>query len=534
MNVLKKHKSPENIADNISPQEIREHLAEMFKSKDFIASQRLMDFLSYVVEQTLEGNIKNIKAYNIAVDVFGLGSDFDSLINPLVRTEAVRLRSKLEHYYLLNPTSNIHISIPKGGYSPIFTRIQNKDYVSEDLHLPELPTSIVIVPFENINNSVEGKNFNSGLTNEIITSLTRFHEITVIDHNNYARIKDTAPSTQPMSPYPRFILSGGVLFQKKKFKLWVSLGDSTTSENIWAESFSGAFKDDIFETLENIAEKIVYRIAADFGFIQQTLLKEFDNGRLPSSYAQKVYLLYHRWINRLTISDFKLALSALEEVLAEEPGNVQARGMLADLYASNHYLSYGLVKNDLQKSLQMATDAANADPGCQVAHLALAFNYFLRNSKNKFLISAARVLEINPTSSSAMTSLASWYGLLGYWDEALELTKRVFQLNPASPGWCHATLAFYHYYRGDYEKALFEAQKINMPQVLWDPLFRLISSGQLKDVSGYEQAYSDLIEFFPNFEKNQDALIKHSIPNPEYVDMVQNGLKICKSLKAVS
>jgi tetratricopeptide (TPR) repeat protein len=157
-------------------------------------------------------------------------------------------------------------------------------------------------------------------------------------------------------------------------------------------------------------------------------------------------------------------------------------------------------------------------------------NQLFSENKAKFLISAARALEINPTSSSAMTTLAYWYGFLGYWDEALELTKRVFHLNPASPGWCNAALTFYHYYRGDYEKALFEAQKINMPQMLCDPLFRLIASGQLKDIAGCEQAYSDLIELFPDFEINSYELISRSIPNQEYVDIIQNGLETCKSL----
>ncbi len=178
----------------------------------------------------------------------------------------------------------------------------------------------------------------------------------------------------------------------------------------------------------------------------------------------------------------------------------------------------------------MATNAANSDPECQVAHLALAINYFLRSDKAKFLISADRALEINPSSSSAMTTLASWYGLLGYWDEALELTKRVFQLNPASPGWCHATLAFYHYYRNDYDKAFIEAQKINMPQMLWDPLFRLISAGKLNEAGECEQAYSDMIQLFPDFEENKKAIIRRSIPNDEYVELILKGLETAQQL----
>ena len=489
-----------------------------------------MDFLSYVVEETLKGNAQNIKAYSIAVDVFGMGTDFDSLVNPLVRTEAVRLRSKLEHYYLLNPTANIHISIPKGGYAPVFSRLSEhtKD-VSNDWSLPDLRTTILILPFEEISETTEGDKFNIGLVNEISNSLIKFRDLTVIDQDGDSST-DTVGSEEHIQPSARFCLKGDLQTQKKRFKLWVTLTDSKHNAKIWAENFSGDFKQDMFEAQEIIAEKIVYIIAADFGVIQQTLLKEFDSGQTPSSFAQKAQLLYHRWVNRLSSGDFRIALTVLEEALKEEPGNASVQGMLADLYAANYQLSYGVVDNDLELSLQMATRAANAEPKCQVAHLALAINYFLRSDKAKFLISADRALEINPVSSSALTTLASWYGLLGYWDEALELTKKVFQLNPASPGWCHATLAFYHYYHRDYAKALFEAQKINMPQMPWDPLFRLISAAWLNDAGECERAYSDMLELFSDFEENKQKIISNSIPNPEYVSLIQDGLKAARQL----
>ncbi len=300
-----------------------------------------MDFLSYVVEQALKGKAKNIKAYTIAVDVFGMGADFDSLTNPLVRTEAVRLRSKLEHYYLLNPTANIHISIPKGGYAPVFSRLseQSRDVVSNEWSLPDLHTTILIREFEDIGKSAEGDEFNIGLVNEISNSLIKFRDLAVIDD-----VRDSNAETVKADGYiqsnARFILKGSLQTQKKRFKLWVSLTDLKSNAKIWSESFSGDFKQDMFEAQEIIAEKVVYIIAADFGVIQQTLLREFDSGQTPSSFAQKAQLLYHRWVNRLSSSDFRIALTALQGALKEEPGNVSVQAMLADLYAANYQLSY--------------------------------------------------------------------------------------------------------------------------------------------------------------------------------------------------
>lgn len=524
-----RNKSPGNLPENISPEEIRAQLEDILKSKDFVASQRLMDFLSYVVEQSLQGNGETIKAYNIAVDVFGMGTEFDPLINPLVRTEAVRLRSKLEHYYLCNPTAAIQINIPKGGYVPIFTRpAETRETVLKDGNTLELHTIILVCPFENINSTREGDSFNSGLVNEITNFLAKFRNLTVIVQEPAHDAKYHAGTEASCNPSARFILKGSLQTHKKKFKLWVQLIDSQNNRKIWAESFNGDFRHDAFEAQEIIAEKIVYQIAANFGIMEQILLKEADHRRMPG--LKKALLLYHCWLNRLFVSDFKQALIALQQTLQNEGENPSVLGMLADLYATNYQLGYGIVKNALDPSLQMAIKAANLDPECQVAHRALAFNYFLRGDKARFLIFAKRTLEINPISSGAITNLASWYGMLGYWDECLELSKRVFRLNPASPGWCHAALAFYHYYREDYEKALLIAQKINMPQMFWDPLFRLIAAAQLRKVDECKEAYSGLTELFPNFEKDKKLLISRSIPNPEYAGIVNKGLDVYKSL----
>ena len=85
-------------SSDISKQEIQQQLELILHSKDFMASQRLKDFLAFIVQATLDGKGEELKAYKIAIDVFGLEEDFDPNTNPMIRTEAGRLRSKLDHY----------------------------------------------------------------------------------------------------------------------------------------------------------------------------------------------------------------------------------------------------------------------------------------------------------------------------------------------------------------------------------------------------------------------------------------------------
>jgi adenylate cyclase len=96
-------------------------LERVVASPDFAASDRARRFLRYVVEETLAGRAERIKAFSVAVEVFGRDESFDPQNDPVVRIEAGRLRRAMEHYYLLSGRNDpVVIEVPKGGYVPVF------------------------------------------------------------------------------------------------------------------------------------------------------------------------------------------------------------------------------------------------------------------------------------------------------------------------------------------------------------------------------------------------------------------------------
>nr|WP_261331436.1 adenylate cyclase [Rhizobium leguminosarum] len=100
----------------------REQLSRIQKSADFRATERDHRFLDYVVGESLSGRGERIKAYSVAVEVFGRDSTFDPQNDPTVRIAARHLRRSLEHYYLTGGKADpVVLSIPKGGYIPVFS-----------------------------------------------------------------------------------------------------------------------------------------------------------------------------------------------------------------------------------------------------------------------------------------------------------------------------------------------------------------------------------------------------------------------------
>src|SRR5579864_7273154 len=106
-------------------QAVRRQLERVLDSPGFARNDRLSGFLRFVVEGHLDGKDQELKESVIAVEVFGRSPDFDSRLDPVVRTEPLRLRARLSHYYQKEGKADaLVIELPKGGYVPRFREIE--------------------------------------------------------------------------------------------------------------------------------------------------------------------------------------------------------------------------------------------------------------------------------------------------------------------------------------------------------------------------------------------------------------------------
>ena len=529
----------------ITPEEIRKHLNDVLSSPDFANSQRIKDFLKYIVEASLTGKAETLKAYTIAVEVFSLGSNFDSRLNPLVRTEARRLRSKLDHYYLENPQSPVRISIPKGGYAATFSRSpavygQGAFSDPENARPEQLPAkgTLLILPFNNISSDLETEKFSSALLKEISYRLSKFYDLNVIDFQ-FPSLLAARPTEEELRPLiekhkARFLLGGSIQLERKQLRMWAVLRDSTTLYNIWSEKFDCDLnKISTFQLQDEIAEAIIYKIAGEFGVINHTLIKEYTAIQKADSITDEAAILYSAWVNLLSDDSFRMALKAVEGAVASLPDNANLLAMLADLYASDYQLYYNLVEQNLEKSMAAVTKALLLAPQNQLALQTMALNHYLRNNKEKFIESAEKAVSVNPIGSNTLTALGNWYGYLGMWDRALELTKKVQDINPSTPFWCHTTWSMYFYIMEDYQASLDWAYKINMPETSRDPLFKLVAAAQLGLKEETAQIWDTLMTRFPFYREHRLEVLRQMIPREEYVQKLEEGFKKAEILLGI-
>ncbi len=108
---------------NVPEDAVRQQLEKVVSSSVLAPSRRLVRFLRYVTERSLEGRAEELKEYTIGLEVFDRDASYDPRIDTIVRSEARRLRSKLKQYYDTEGRFDpIAIDLPKGSYVPVFRR----------------------------------------------------------------------------------------------------------------------------------------------------------------------------------------------------------------------------------------------------------------------------------------------------------------------------------------------------------------------------------------------------------------------------
>ncbi len=116
------------IEAGVSIDAVQAQLEKILSSADFTRSERLSRFLRYAVEQTLQGRGERIKEHTLGIEVFDKTLSYDPRIDPIVRVEATRLRSKLKEYYATEGRDDpILIDLHKGGYVPVFHKQEHKE-----------------------------------------------------------------------------------------------------------------------------------------------------------------------------------------------------------------------------------------------------------------------------------------------------------------------------------------------------------------------------------------------------------------------
>ena len=517
------------------PETIRGQLERIFRSAEFKASDKQRQFLSFVVDETLEDRASQLKGYTIAVAVYGRAETFDPQLDPIVRVEAGRLRRALEHYYLTAGRNDpVRIKIPKGGYVPTFRTVQMPPSTAEtntaerkDSALTSKP-SVAVMPLLNLTGDEDQDYFADGLTEELTAELARYQEFKVIASQSTMAFKSRKvdPKEVGRDLGVRFLLTGIVRKDLKTVKVTIRLLDTSTAEQIWGQSYKrNLTAANLISVQEEIAHRVIGVIADQYGWIARRLSTESRKKAPADLKAYDAVLRFYHYETELTPEAFEKALAALEQAIEIDPDYGLAWSMLGHLHADNYALGFCEIEAPLGKALTFARKGVALAPDNQFARDALSLVYFHRGNKKFFLQHVEETIALNP-NSPYIVGVAGWHMVLyGEWDRGLDLLKKGIKLNPYHPTWFHLAPFMDYYRRGEYENAFAEALKFNYPKLFWDPLIRAASLYRLGRQNEAKTAVGQLLKLEPEFATRGRRLISNYVKVDDLVDTIIEGLR---------
>jgi adenylate cyclase len=523
------------VHDKPKPEAVRLQVERILRNAEFRGSDKQRKFLSFVVEETLAGRASQLKAYTIAVAVYGRDKEFDPQVDPIVRVEAGRLRRALEHHYLTAGKNDpVRIEIPKGSYVPIFQMVeilpsgaQTFTFEEEDLALPTGP-SIAVMPLINLTGDNEQDYFTDGLTEELTSELARYQEFQVIASQSTMQFKgqNVDPKEVGKALGVRFLLTGSVRKASKTVKATIQLLDTLNGAQIWGESYKRELTAaELIAVQEDISHCVIGVVADQYGLITRTLSRESRKKAPTDLKTYDALLRFYHYETLLTPEVFERALTALERAIKIEPEYGLAWAMLGHLHADNYALGFSEIESPLAKALSFAQKGVALAPENQFAQDALSLVHFHLGEKESFLKHVEQTIALNP-NSPYIVGVAGWHmALYGEWERGLTLLKKGIKLNPYHPSWFHLVPYMDYYRRGEYENAFAEALKFNYPGLFWDPLIRAAALGQMGRKRDAGTAVGELLKLEPDFTARARRMIGYYVKVDNLVDTIIEGLQ---------
>lgn len=387
-------------------------------------------FLRLVVTAALEGRSDELKEYRLGVEVFDREEAFDPAVDPIVRVEARRLRTKLAAYYSADGRHDeVLIELPKGGYTPAF-RKREETSVSP---AQGTPNRMAVLPFVDLSTNHGASSFADGLTWELIHALTRLQRPRVVAWNSAAQLRTEGPADLAEIRKKLgvdMVLTGSIRTLPDRLRVVAQMIDTSSGVYLWSETYERRV-DEAADIQQQISDAIIARLRIRFGCLGSSHCA-------PTSYNPEAYQRYLQgrglW-NQRTESGLRAALESFQQAVALDSQFARAYAGVADAYVLLAEHGFERPAHVMTLARTAAMRALEIDPSLGEAHCSLGLLVTFCDWKWAEAEAHFRLaLDLNPGYATSH----HWFGCdflpaLGRLEEAMREVEIALTLDPLSP-----------------------------------------------------------------------------------------------------
>jgi adenylate cyclase len=320
-----------------------------------------------------------------------------------------------------------------------------------ELKVPEKP-SIAVLPFVNMSGDPEQEYFSDGITEDLITDLSKISGLFVIARNSTFMYKGKPVKVDQVGQElgVRYVLEGSVRKVGDRVRITAQLVDASTGGHLWAERYDRDLED-IFALQDEVAQKIVSALAVKLTDDEQERL---ERGYTDNLEAYDYFLRGLEYFNRLTKEGTDQARRLFERAIDLDPEFAAAYGHMS----LTHWLewSFGWTQDlqCLEKAFELAQKAAALDDSLPEAHRILGILCLWKKQHDQAIALTERAIALNANYADAIWQLGQVLSFAGKPEEAIDLVKKAMRLNPVYPVVYLWDLGHAYMLAGRYEEAI--------------------------------------------------------------------------------
>ena len=327
---------------------------------------------------------------------------------------------------------------------------------------PSVRTSLAVLPFANMSGDPEHEFFADGLTEDIITELSRFHELFVISRNSTFVHKGKAVNVRDVARGfgVQYVVEGSVRRARNRVRVTVQLIDGESDRHVWADRYDREIED-IFAVQDEVTAAIVATLPAR---VEAAAHERVQRKRPESMAAYECVLAAKVLHHRSTPADNAEAQTLLERALALEPTYAHAHAwkacVLGQTWVNGWCQDRDAVLNGVLAELAMALRLDDNDAD---VHRILAAVNVNTDNLDKATYHQERALALNPNNDLIVVQQGEILTWLGRPEEGIEWIRKAMRLNPHHPErfWSHLGRA--HFVARHYAEAVEAFKRISKP-----------------------------------------------------------------------
>jgi TolB-like protein len=318
--------------------------------------------------------------------------------------------------------------------------------------LPDKP-SIAVLPFVNMSEDPKQEYFSDGLTEEIITALSKVPKLFVIARSSVFSYKGKPVKVNQVAEElgVRYVLEGSIRKAGDEIRITAQLIDALTGHHLWAEQYDRNLKD-IFAVQDEITQKIIIAMQVKLTRGEQARVAAKDTNNLEAYLKWLQALDYILQFNKESVA---MAQRLSEEAIELDPAYASAYRLLGITHLHDVFLGRSKSpKESMANAIKYVKKAIEMDDSDAYGHSQLGMLSVFIKQYDKAVSEGELAVNLNPNYADCHAYLGLTYRYVGRWEDAIEEYKKATRLNPIPPTWYLYGFGLAYAMTGQYEEGI--------------------------------------------------------------------------------